>query len=76
MGTMRILDHTGDTTVAWAEGDTDSTQQARALFERLHSEGKMAFARAAGAEPEETTLVHTFDPGAEEIIWLRPIKGG
>ena len=33
---------------------------------------QIPFARAAGAPAEETIQIKTFDPGAEEIIWVRP----
>lgn len=76
MGMMRILDHTGDTIVRWQLGDPATTAEAERIFERLSSERKMAFARPTGARADEATLVHTFDPQAEEIIWVRPIQGG
>jgi len=76
MGTMRILDHSGDTAVTWDIDDEATVRAAEELFERLGAESKMAFARSAGAPPEEAERIRRFDPAAEEIIWVRPIQGG
>jgi hypothetical protein len=76
MGTMRILDSTGDTLVDWDVGDEAAVSQAEELFAQLTLERKIPFARSAGAPVEEAEQVKTFDPNAEEIIWVRPIVGG
>jgi hypothetical protein len=76
MGTMRILDRTGDTAVTWDLDDSAAVRRAEELFEQLAAESKMAFARAPGAPPEDAERITSFDPGAEEIIWVRPIQGG
>ena len=36
----------------------------------------MAFARPLGAPVEQAERIRSFDPSAEEIIWVRPIQGG
>lgn len=76
MGTMRILDETGDTTVTWALDDPASLVEAEALFDRLRAECKIPFARAAGAPAREAERVGHFDPTADEILWVRPVAGG
>jgi hypothetical protein len=76
MGQMRILDGSGDTVVEWIAGDAVSTAEAAELFLALQSERKLAFARPVGASATESTQIKTFDPDAEEIIWVRPIAGG
>jgi len=76
MGVMRILDSSGDTTVAWDINDVDSLIQAENLFEQLVNERKIPFIRAAGASAEDTIQTKSFDAAAEEIIWVRPIAGG
>ena len=76
MGTMRILDHTGDTTLAWSVDDPASLAEAEALFDRLRAERKIPFARAAGAPAGDAERVRSFDPAAEEIVWVRPVTGG
>jgi hypothetical protein len=76
MGTMRILDRSGDTAVTWELEDETTVRAAEELFERLKAESKMAFARPPGAPAEEAERITRFDPSAEEIIWVRPIQGG
>ena len=77
MGTMRVLDATGDTAVAWDIEDTEAVREAEALFRKLlDDERRMAFARPAGASAEEAELIRAFDPTAEEILMVRPIQGG
>jgi len=76
MGTMRILDHTGDTTLAWAVDDPASLAEAEALFARLTAERKIPFARAVGAPADAAERIRSFDPAAEEIVWVRPVTGG
>jgi hypothetical protein len=76
MGTMRILDHSGDTAVAWDLDDEATVRAAEELFARLSAECKMAFARPPGAPAEEAERIRRFDPAAEEIIWVRPVQGG
>ena len=76
MGTMRILDHTGDTAVTWDLDDEAAVRAAAEIFEREAAASKMAFARPAGAPVEQAERIKRFDPAAEEIIWVRPIQGG
>jgi hypothetical protein len=76
MGTMRILDETGDTTITWAVDDPATIAEAEALFARLVRERKIPFARPAGAPADAAEKISAFDPDAEEIVWVRPIAGG
>jgi hypothetical protein len=76
MGTMRILDSTGDTAVTWDLDDDTAVAAAEAIFEREAGQSKMAFARPLGAPVEQAERIRSFDPSAEEIIWVRPIQGG
>ena len=76
MGTMRILDSTGDTLVDWEIDDQAAVREAEELFARLSAERRIPFARASGTIAEDAERIRTFDPGLEEIIWVRPIAGG
>lgn len=76
MGTMRILDRSGDTMLAWAPDDVEAVREAEELFDRLKAERKLAFARPAGGGADEAEQITSFDPSVEEIIWVRPIAGG
>lgn len=76
MGIMRILDETGDTAITWAADDPATIAEAEALFARLVTERKIPFARAAGSPADAAEKISSFDPDAEEIVWVRPIAGG
>ena len=76
MGVLRVLDCSGDTAIAWDTEVADTVAQAEAAFDAMLAVRRMAFGRAAGAPPEEATLLRRFDPGLEEIIVVRPLQGG
>ena len=76
MGKMRILDETGDTTIEWTVDDDKALQRAEALFRQKLNARQMAFSRPAQGTVEDAERIFTFDPNAEEIIWVRPIQGG
>jgi hypothetical protein len=77
MGTIRILDSSGDTEVYWDLADHETVRAAEAIFDRLlNTERKIPFARPAGAQSEEAVQIRRFDPAAEEILFVRPITGG
>ncbi len=76
MGTMRILDRTGDTVVTWSVEEAATLERAEAVFEQQLLAKKMAFARPEGALADAAERVYAFDPDAAEIIWVRPIQGG
>jgi hypothetical protein len=76
MGIMRILDATGDTTVTWSVQDAATLERAEAVFEQMLKKRHMAFAVPSGGQADDAERVRAFDPGAEEIIWVRAIQGG
>jgi hypothetical protein len=76
VGTMRILDHTGDTTITWSVDDAESVAAAARVFDRLTRERKIPFARPAGAPAADAERIRTFDATADEIVWVRPVAGG
>jgi len=74
MGTMRILDSSGDTKVLWDVSDDEALARAAELFGKLTGEGRIAFAR--NESEVATSRIAEFRPDADEIIWVRPIQGG
>lgn len=76
MGIMRILDATGDTTLTWSVQDAATLERAEAVFEQMLKKRHLAFAVPAGGQADDAERVQAFDPGAEEIIWVRAIQGG
>lgn len=72
--TLRILNRSGDTAVAWAPEDTASVAVAKTKFDELVGQGHLMFeVKAPGRIPEQ---VREFDPKAFEIVATRPFKGG
>jgi hypothetical protein len=77
LGTIRILDSSGDTELAWDLADHETVRAAEEVFERLLvTERKIPFARRAGAPADSAVQIREFDPVAEEILFVRPITGG
>lgn len=74
MGEMQFLNETGHSTLAWSPTDEASTEIAEAEFEKLLHEGYVAFQREH--REKEATRVDSFNPSADEILWLRPLQGG
>ena len=75
MGTIRILDHTGDTRLQWSIDDRASVAKAIRLFGDQRRRG-VAFARTCGQPASAARIITEFDPSAEEIIFTRPVAGG
>jgi hypothetical protein len=76
MGIMRILDATGDSTVSWSSEDAATCERAATVFEQMRCRKHLAFAVPAGGRAADAELVQSFDPRADEIIWVRAIQGG
>ena len=74
MGVMHVLDRTGHQTLAWDEADVSSVENALKEYAALRDDGYVAFKKEPGNEDVER--LDAFDPGAEEILWLRPLQGG
>jgi hypothetical protein len=70
---MLIPDHTGHSTLQWAEGDATSVAAARERFEALTAQWLTPFQRTWH---QEYTPMSAFDPAADEILWVRPMQGG
>lgn len=74
VGEMQFLNETGHSTLEWSATDEASTEIAEAEFDKLLHEGYVAFQREH--RDKQATRVDTFDPTADEILWLRPLRGG
>lgn len=68
---FHILDHTGHTTVEFKPSET---KEAMEKFAELIDEGKRAGSRKEGQE--DYTLTKSFDPTADEHVFIRPMQGG
>lgn len=76
MGTMRILDQSGDTLVEWSLEDAESLERATTIFHGQLAEKKLAFAVPPGGKADDAERITGFDPTAAEILWVHPIAGG
>jgi len=76
VGVMRIIDETGDTMVTWDLGDTETLERATKLFDTELAKGSLAFSIPPGGRDRDADRVMSFDPGADEIVWVRPVAGG
>lgn len=70
----KIMDHSGHTTIAFDETNTVEVSEAMARFEALTRDGHTAGTRKAGEV--DYTVTKTFDPTADETVFLRPKAGG
>lgn len=73
MGVMAIPDHTGHREVRWSDDDHTSIAAAEAAFAELAIQRMVPFARTG---LDDFRQVRTFDPAADEIMWVRPLQGG
>ncbi len=71
---MQFLNETGHSTLEWTPTDDASVEIAEAEFDKLLHEGYVAFQREH--KEKAAQRVDTFDPTADEILWLRPLQGG
>jgi hypothetical protein len=77
MGMLRVLDHTGDTVVAWDLDDDASLVAAEAEFEhQLKRRHRVPFARRCGEAANRAKPIIAFDPTVEEIVFAAPVMGG
>jgi len=72
--TLRILNKTGDTAVAWAPGVKAEEEKAEERFNQLATASYLMFAvPAPGAKP---TQIRKFESTAPEIIAVPRYQGG
>ena len=74
MGQMHLLNGTGHSTLEWDVAAPETLTIAEEEFTRMEKLGYHAFLRD---HPEsEAQRLDSFDPLANEILWLRPLQGG
>ncbi len=74
MGLMHLLGRTGHRTLEWDVADVSSVEEALKEYAALREQGYVAFEREPGRE--DVTRLDDFNPAADEILWLRPLRGG
>lgn len=70
---LRVLDHTGDTTIEWSPANAVEVEIARQAFVTAKGKGYMAYRVEDGGRG---TQLHAFDPSAGEIVMSPAIVGG
>jgi hypothetical protein len=73
MATQIVMDATGDTRHKFNLADTAARADAERRFGQLTGAG---FTAAVRKDPGGLQRIRSFDPGAEETIFLPPLKGG
>jgi len=73
MPTQIVMDHTGDTRHNFAAEDANAVLKAEERFKKLTDRGFTAAVRSASGE---VTVTRTFDPNAEETLFLPRLVGG
>jgi hypothetical protein len=69
---LRILDHSGDTTVSYDVEDAEAVRDVARRFERLMGANFVAF----DVSTQPGRILTVFDPNAQEIIVSPPFAGG
>ncbi|HEY1653140.1 MAG TPA: hypothetical protein VGG09_14745 [Acidimicrobiales bacterium] len=56
--------------------DTEALERAAKVFEVELGKGGLAFSVPPGGRDRDAERITRFDPGADEIVWVRPVAGG
>ena len=70
MGTLHVLDSSGDTVHSW--DDPEEAVAVEAVFAALKGKGYMA----ANMDGSKGTLIGAFDASAGSILMIPPLRGG
>jgi hypothetical protein len=73
MATQIIMDHTGDTRHQFDPTEAAAVAVAEARFKKLTGAGFTAAKRLDGGKSE---VLRSFDPTAEETLFIPRLKGG
>lgn len=74
-GSLRIMGQPGDTKQMWNRDNINEVEAARRTFDDLVGKrGYLAYKVRPGGEKGEQ--IRTFDPTAEAIILVPPMRGG
>jgi hypothetical protein len=73
MATQIVMDHTGDTRHAFDPKDADAVLKAEERFKQLTGAGFTAAVRTASGE---ASVARSFDPSAEETVFIPRLVAG
>lgn len=74
LGTMRIIDATGDTKLIWDSDNEAEVENARRSFNDLKKKKYNAY--SVKKDGEKGSVITEFDPNAEKIIMAPQMAGG
>jgi hypothetical protein len=74
LGTMRVIDATGDTKLIWESDNEAEVENARRTFNDLKKKKYNAY--SVKKDGEKGSVITEFDPNAEKIIMAPPMAGG
>ncbi len=74
MGTLSVLDATGDTRLQWDKNNPDEVKYARERFDELKAKRYLAY--RLNSKGNQGEVINDFDPAAERIILHAPMIGG
>jgi hypothetical protein len=73
MATQIVMDHTGDTRHQFDPADVAAVAEAERRFKELTGYG---FTAAKRTDDGRSEIVKTFDPTAEETLFIPRLQGG
>ncbi len=73
MATQIVMDHTGDTRYQFDPADAAAVAEAERRFRELTDSG---FTAANRLDDGKSEVVKTFDPTAEETVFIPRLQGG
>jgi len=74
MGSLEVMDRTGDTKLIWDHNNADEVAAAKKTFKDLRAKGFVAY--AVKGSGEKGKVVTEFDHSEERIILSPPMAGG
>jgi len=74
MGTLKVMDGSGDSNLIWSADSPDEVAAARLLYDNLKSKKYNAYGVKANGDKGE--LISDFDPGLQKIIMAPAMRGG
>ena len=75
MGTLHLMDRTGDVRVAWNADKEEEVTIARDAFRVARAKGCLAY-KVRGDDWRKGEQLHDFDPAAERIVMTPALIGG
>jgi len=71
---MSIMNDEGDTTCTWDPSNAESVGAAQETFDSYRSRGHRP--ARMGADGSTGAFMDSFDPEAEDIVFVPPLQGG